>query len=98
MDEVVIYLLANGERTGARAVLNEANAWQHTFIDLPEYLDGNPIQYGIEEVAIEGYEVRYSGTAEEGYVVTNTYVPPISNILARKVWEHGPETKPTIWF
>ena len=35
---------------------------------------------------------------EDGLTVTNKYVIPTDDVTATKVWEDGPEPRPTVWF
>src|SRR5699024_2450869 len=54
--------------------LSGANNWQHTFMDLPVNSTDGAIEYTIEEVAIDGYEVTITGDVATGFIVTNTEV------------------------
>ncbi len=54
--------------------LFEANDWQTTVTDLPQYDEsGTEIEYAVEEEAVTGYTTTYSGSAAEGFTVTNEY-------------------------
>src|SRR5699024_11875848 len=66
-DSVTIHLLADGE-TVDEVVLSKDTDWKHTFTDLPvvyDITDEKAIEYTVEEVEIEGYEVSISGNAKE---------------------------------
>ena len=76
-DTITVKLHANAEDTGSELQLSEENNWQGTFSGLAKYKDGQEITYTIVEVSVEGYETSIEGSAIEGFVVTNTYVPPI---------------------
>ena len=76
-DTITVRLHADAEDTGSELLLSEANNWQGTFSGLAKYKDGQEITYTIVEVSVEGYETSIEGSAIEGFVVTNTYVPPI---------------------
>ncbi|MCD8048105.1 MAG: Cna B-type domain-containing protein [Clostridia bacterium] len=51
-----------------RVWLRESNGWKYTFTNLPE---GS--EYTVKEEDVEPYTPSYSGDAETGYVITNTY-------------------------
>jgi hypothetical protein len=77
-DSVTVQLLANGEALeGKTLTLNEANGWAGTFADLPEYAEGEKIVYTIEEAAVEGYTTEITGSADEGFVITNSHEPVV---------------------
>jgi LPXTG-motif cell wall-anchored protein len=56
--------------------------------------DGNPYTYTVREV---GTPTNYTKN-ESGLTVTNTYVPPKTDITANKIWSGGPTPRPTITF
>lgn len=61
------------------ATLNEQNGWSWTFKGLPEHKDGyldTKSVYSVEEVVPEGYNAQVTGSAEDGFTVTNTPVAP----------------------
>ena len=64
--------------------LNADNAWQHTFTNLPvtETVDGKKLDvtYSVEEVAVSGFKSEVSGDAENGFIITNTQIPPVSEV------------------
>lgn len=72
-DKVTIYLLANGEKTGDELVLNKENKWTGTFEDLPLNKDGKEIKYTVSEKSVKNYNAKVTGSAEKGFVVTNTH-------------------------
>ncbi|MBP1920806.1 Cna B-type domain-containing protein [Youngiibacter multivorans] len=61
--------------------------------DLPETDgDGEPYIYTVDEVMVpENYEKEL-----DGLEVTNTYVPPVTDITGTKIWMGGPSPRPTI--
>lgn len=80
-DSVTIKLLADGKDTDKSLELTAENGWKGTFAELPKYVtvDGKKteIVYTVVEVEVPGYTPYISGSAAEGYVVTNTKdVPP----------------------
>lgn len=71
---VNIVLLRDGEFFGA-VELSRENGWKHTFTGLPAAdEDGNEYEYSVVEAPVDGYESEVSGSAEEGFVITNTRV------------------------
>lgn len=71
-DSVTIQLLADGKETGKTLKLSASNAWKGRFMSLPWKKNGKTVQYSVKEAPIDGYTSTISGTATEGYTVTNT--------------------------
>ncbi len=85
--EVTVKLLANGKDTGKTLILKAAENWTGSFTDLDEYAAGVKIVYTVEEAAVDGYTAAITGSAEDGFTVTNTHTPfaPVSvEITAEK--------------
>ncbi|MBQ9068197.1 MAG: Cna B-type domain-containing protein, partial [Eggerthellaceae bacterium] len=92
-ESVSVQLLADGKVSGSPIELSEANNWAAAFANLDKYASGTEIAYSIAEVDVpEGYTSAISGTAEAGFVVTNTHVveqapePELTQVSATKVW------------
>ena len=88
---VTINLLADGQQTDKSLELTAENGWKGTFTDLPKYVtvDGEKteIVYTVVEVEVPGYTPSISGSAAEGYVVTNTKdAPPVTSLPVEKRW------------
>ena len=74
---VTVHLLANGVDTGKTLTLSSDNNWQDSFTGLEAYAaDGSEITYTITEDEVAGYTSQITGDANQGFVVTNTQVPP----------------------
>ena len=75
-DSAVVNLLEDG-RTIDTVVLNERNDWTYTFRDLKKYdiTDGHEIAYTVTEDPFENYSTVISGSAKDGYTITNTKDP-----------------------
>ncbi len=73
-DAVTVNLLKGGEKIDS-AELSEENGWTATFEGLDKFEAGKEIEYGVEEIEVENYESAVTGSAAEGFVITNTYVP-----------------------
>ena len=93
---VTVDLIKDGEKY-ASAQLSEENGWQHRFSDLPK-----SSVYSVYEQTAGKYGVAYSGSAAEGYVITNTYPaenpvneppeptsPTAVDIPVEKLWNDG---------
>ena len=74
-DSITVKLYADGEDTGKELVLNQKNNWTGSFDDLDEYADGVKILYTIAEVKVDGYDTAISGSAETGFVISNSHTP-----------------------
>ncbi|MDO5044040.1 MAG: Cna B-type domain-containing protein [Coriobacteriia bacterium] len=57
-------------------ILNKENGWSYTFTHLPKTSNGKETSYRVEEEPVEGYSATISGSAEEGFILTNTKTPP----------------------
>ena len=85
-DSITVKLLANGQDTGKTLTLNSANQWRGDFTDLDEFSAGEKIAYTVAEVSVQGYTSSITGTPAEGYVVTNTHTPAVTEVEGRKTW------------
>lgn len=74
-DSVLVTLYANGKETGRTLTLSSENEWQGSFDDLPVYSDLTRQAYSVVEERIEGYMGAVSGSAQEGYTITNIHDP-----------------------
>jgi hypothetical protein len=75
LDKVTVRLLADGVPTGQTATLNADNHWQYVFEDLPAFDEDHEINYSVQEDVPEGYKMTISGSAEGGFVITNSEEP-----------------------
>ncbi len=66
-DKIVVELL-NQNTVITSAELNESNGWAFTFTELPK-----SNTYSIREKKVNNYTPHYSGDADNGFIVTNTY-------------------------
>ncbi len=95
--DIVVSLHANGADEaflGKTAKLNGDSQWKATFAGLPKYLyeDGEAVEvaYTVSEDEVpDWYTAATTGTASEGYVVTNTHEPFTTEVLVEKAWEYG---------
>ena len=83
-DSVTVELYAGGEKPVKTMVLNEENSFKGKFTDLQKTdASGNAIVYTVKEVTVAGYKSVVTGSAAEGFKITNT---PIANIAVEKIW------------
>ena len=76
-DSITVKLYADGKDTGKELVLNQKNNWTGSFDNLDEYADGVKIIYTIAEAKVDGYDTAISGSAETGFVISNSHTPAI---------------------
>ena len=76
---IEVYLKKNEETDlTQKLVLSAANNWKASFSNLPkEDEHGTAINYGIEEVTVEGFNVGIAGDAANGFTVTNSQKPTV---------------------
>ena len=86
-DSITVKLFANGQDTGKTLTLNSDNQWRGDFTDLDEFSAGEKIAYTVAEVSVPGYISVITGTPAEGYVITNTHTPAVTEVAGRKTWK-----------
>ncbi len=83
---IMVELLANGTKE-QEIRLDESNSWTHTFDNLPSKKDGTKITYTVQEVNLpQGYTSAVSGSAEQGFTITNSYNPQVTQVSVNKEW------------
>lgn len=93
-DAITVHLYKNGQviRT---VTLNQANGWTWTFEDLEKFEDGKEITYTISEDPVEGYTTNLTGSAAEGFTLTNSKkpeTPPETHEPPKTPHGHNPNT------
>ena len=83
---VTVNLLANGVATGKTLTLNAGNNWTGSFDDLDKYVGGDEIVYSVTEDAVANYTPVITGSASEGFSITNTYDMETVDISGIKTW------------
>ncbi len=95
-ESIQVQLYANGKAQGEPVVLNAGNKWSHTWSELDEKAEGKAIEYTVKEagetdgkIDFDGteYKVTYTGDAETGYTITNSYTPETTEVSVSKRWE-----------
>ncbi len=90
---IEVQLYANGTAVdGKTLVLNTGNSWTGSFTDLPKYQDeGTEIDYTVKEILTDevaaAYTTKVTGSAENGYTITNTHTPETVSVAVEKKWE-----------
>ena len=76
---IEVYLKKNGVKDPAQKLeLSATNNWKASFSNLPkEDEHGTAINYGIEEVTVEGFNVGIAGDTANGFTVTNSQKPTV---------------------
>ena len=78
--------LKNGQNLVDTATLNEQNGWTHTFENLPKYQNGTKIEYSVTENSVPAYTSESSGSADTGYIITNSHTPEVVQVEVNKEW------------
>ena len=78
--------LKNGQNLVDTATLNEQNGWTHTFENLPKYQNGAKIEYSVTENSVPNYTSESSGSADTGYIITNSHTPEVVQVEVNKEW------------
>ena len=88
-ESVTIDLLADGTPVAGQELMLSADGnWAGSFTGLPRYkvgAVGQPVAYTVAERAVENYGSVISGTAVDGYTVTNTIEGKVS-VAVTKAW------------
>lgn len=87
--EVIVNLNDHKGELAARVLLNEDNDWQHTFTDLPEYANGETINYTVTENAVNDYSTSIEENEDGVQVITNSYTPEETSVTVTKGWDDG---------
>ena len=83
---ITVKLLADNVAVDSK-VVTEADNWSFSFTNLPKYKNGNAIVYTVSEEAIKYYSADISGTAADGFTITNKYSPAETSVSVVKVWD-----------
>ena len=86
-DGVGVQLLADGFAVGEAVVLNEQNAWTHTWYDLPLKSQGTDIVYSLGQIPeVNGYASSVNSN-EAGLVVNFAHVPETVDVEGQIIWD-----------
>ena len=98
-DPIKIHLYENGtEKQGYTRSIGSNNNWRYVYNNLPTHKNGAEISYDIEEDAVPDYRTSITGSADEGFTITNTLIPDTTkrNITVEKTWLDEGEVHPPI--
>ena len=84
-DSITVVLLQN-EKAYDTVVLSGSNKWSYTWSQLPQYRNGELVEYTIDELSVEPYYLALAAD-ESGYVLT------LTNNLVTPVTDDPPVTK-----
>ena len=82
---VTVNLLANGEKLQSKT-LSADNNWSCVFTDLYLKDAGQDIKYEVTEDAVEKYQTSITGSADDGFTITNSYTPETTMVTGSKIW------------
>mgnify|MGYP001228146982 CR=1 FL=1 len=85
-NNVTVTLYANNEKTDKTLTLSDANNWTGSFDNLPESEDGKKISYEVKETSVNEYTTEITGSAADGYTITNSHTPETVDISGAKTW------------
>lgn len=74
-ESVSVQLYADGKPSGEAAILSREGDWSYTFENLSVYSKGKEITYTVKEKAVDGYTSTVTGSAADGFVITNYHEP-----------------------
>ena len=83
---VKVYLLSDGTRADEQT-LSEENKWTYKWTGLPKCKDGKDINYSVEEEKPSDYKPTLTGSAAEGFTITNTHEPVTVKVTVEKAWK-----------
>src|SRR5699024_9255016 len=84
-DSITVNLYANGEKVD-EVELSQANNWQHTFKDLSTKINGQTVEYIVDEVDVDGYRTSIEGNDKDGFTITNTR-EGVTEVSGTKTWK-----------
>ena len=94
---VTVRLLANGKETTESLILSADNSWTGSFVNLPVNENGTPIVYTVKEAAVSGYTTSITGSAAQGFVVTNTKTLEYGSLTVAKTVAGAAGEKDRAW-
>ena len=82
----LIAKIADKEYIVEERVITAESGWKTTFKDLPTENNGNKIEYTITEDEVSGYKTEITGSAKDGFVITNTKESEKISVEGVKNW------------
>lgn len=84
-EKIYVNLLADGQQID-RQVVTAANNWKYEFRNLPEYQNGQKIQYNVTEDEISEYSTVVDDSKLDSVKITNSYTPKKTSRSIIKLW------------
>ena len=73
---------------GDEQTVDADDNWAYTWTELPLMKDGSVITYSVsEKESADGYRSSVSGNSQDGFVITNSHTPEVTEASVIKVWE-----------
>ena len=92
-ESVKVQLYAGETAQGEEVTLSADNNWTYTWSELDAKKDGQDIVYTVRETEVPaGYEATVTGTAAEGFILTNTHETEIISVEGTKTWNDNNQT------
>lgn len=79
--KTTVELYANGEFICDQGV-SEKESWKYNFINLPKNKNGKPINYTVNQLPVEDYQVSYAD-----HTIINMYYPKLTNVSIINKWD-----------
>ena len=76
--------------------LDNSNSWKHSWSNLAATdINGTAYTYTVrEKTAVPGFGTAVTGSEADGWVITNTYNVPTTDLNVEKAWENGETVRP----
>ncbi len=92
-DSIKVQLYAGEDAQGEEVTLSADNNWTYTWSELDAKKDGQDIVYTVRETEVPaGYEAIVTGTAAEGFILTNTHETEVISVEGTKTWNDNDQT------
>ena len=92
-ESVKVQLYAGETAQGEEVTLSVDNNWTYTWSELDAKKDGQDIVYTVRETEVPaGYEATVTGTAAEGFILTNTHETEVISVEGTKTWNDNNQT------
>ena len=92
-ENIKVQLYAGETVQGEEVTLSADNNWTYTWSELDAKKDGQDIVYTVRETEVPaGYEAIVTGTAAEGFILTNTHETEVISVEGTKTWNDNDQT------
>ena len=92
-ENIKVQLYAGETAQGEEVTLSADNNWTYTWSELDAKKDGQDIVYTVRETEVPaGYEAIVTGTAAEGFILTNTHETEVISVEGIKTWNDNDQT------